>query len=346
MYRGKSKPTDVLSFPADGERREIRRARSRRRKSGNERRAVLLYLLCFLNFLYLLSRRYRHCARHGPAKRRLYGRTLEQEMRILILHGILHLMGYDHETDTGQMERREQRLRRSLGISLADARLSLYRRRAGADGWPSRLFLPRSRLSRSGARQRGADPRASGRIRSVVEPRFHMERARAAATFNMLARLWLVLVATMTAHGVTAFVQSKWQAAAQMVVFLGAEVIVLMQFVPSLLLAGAPGNWLAPFVPLVRVAMWIVWPVQSVLQLLVSVLHLSEPETEKRVAEQQAIEAFVDAATEEGIIEQDDARLIEQVMEFGDKRVRDVMTPRPGRRCDFSVGKARGVAAS
>ena len=43
-----------------------------------------------------------------------FGRTLEDEMRILILHGILHLMGYDHETDTGQMERRERRLRREL----------------------------------------------------------------------------------------------------------------------------------------------------------------------------------------------------------------------------------------
>jgi len=42
--------------------------------------------------------------------------TLEDEMRILILHGILHLMGYDHETDDGQMERREQRLRRALGL--------------------------------------------------------------------------------------------------------------------------------------------------------------------------------------------------------------------------------------
>jgi putative hemolysin len=164
---------------------------------------------------------------------------------------------------------------------------------------------------------------------ATVEPRFHMNRSRAAATFNMLARLWLVLVATMTAHGVTAFVQSNWEAAAQMVVFLGAEVIVLMQFVPSVLLAGAPGSWLAPFVPAVRLAMWIVWPVQSVLELLVSVLHLSEPDVEQPEADQQAIEAFVDAATEEGIIEQEEARLIEQVVEFGETRVRDVMTPRP-----------------
>ena len=164
---------------------------------------------------------------------------------------------------------------------------------------------------------------------AIIEPRFHTSRARAAATFNMLARLWLVLVATMTAHGVTAFVLSNWEAAAEMVVFLGVEVIVLMQFVPSVLLAGAPGNWMLPFVPLVRLAMWIVWPVQSVLDLLVSVLHLSDPEEEQPEADQQAIEAFVESATEEGIIEQDDARLIEQVVEFGETRVRDVMTPRP-----------------
>jgi probable rRNA maturation factor len=37
-------------------------------------------------------------------------------MRILILHGILHLLGYDHETDSGEMDRRENRLRRDLGL--------------------------------------------------------------------------------------------------------------------------------------------------------------------------------------------------------------------------------------
>jgi len=38
-------------------------------------------------------------------------------MRILILHGMLHLMGYDHETDAGQMDRRERQLRRELGLA-------------------------------------------------------------------------------------------------------------------------------------------------------------------------------------------------------------------------------------
>jgi CBS domain containing-hemolysin-like protein len=75
--------------------------------------------------------------------------------------------------------------------------------------------------------------------------------------------------------------------------------------------------------------LWLVWPILAVLELAISVLRISEEEPSKPVAEQQAIEALVDAATEGGIIEQDEARLIEQVVEFGDKRVRDVMTPRP-----------------
>jgi rRNA maturation RNase YbeY len=45
-----------------------------------------------------------------------FGRTLPIELQILILHGVLHLLGYDHETDNGQMTRVENRLRRKLGL--------------------------------------------------------------------------------------------------------------------------------------------------------------------------------------------------------------------------------------
>jgi len=163
-----------------------------------------------------------------------------------------------------------------------------------------------------------------------VEPRFKMERRRASLAFSLLARLWLVLVAAVTARGVIFFVPGTWEAAVEMVFFLSTEVMLAMQFLPALLLARAPGNWVSPFVPVVRTFIIVIWPGQAVLELLVSVLHLSEDEPAAPAAEpQQAIEALVDAATEEGIIEQEDARLIEQVVEFGDKRVREVMTPRP-----------------
>lgn len=183
---------------------------------------------------------------------------------------------------------------------------------------------------------RELDRPTTGRIRrhldqfeSQVEPRFRMERHRAAMAFSLLVRLWLVLVAVLTAGGVRLFVPGTWEEVVEILLFLGAEVVVAMQFVPMLLLAGTSGAWVAPFVPVLRLLLWLIWPVHAVLDLLSSVLRLSEEELIAPAAEQPGIEAFVDAATEEGILEQDEARLIEHVVEFSDKRVRDVMTPRP-----------------
>jgi CBS domain containing-hemolysin-like protein len=177
---------------------------------------------------------------------------------------------------------------------------------------------------------------SSGRIHdhldifeSDIEPRFKMERSRAVLAFSLLARLWLVLVATITALGVVFFVPDRWVDALEVALLLGTEVVIAMQLLPIVLLAGTRGLWMAPLVPAVRLFLWLIWPMNAVVDLVISVLRLSEDETSAPVKEQHAIEALVDAATEEGIIEQDEARLIEQVVEFGDKRVRDVMTPRP-----------------
>ena len=45
------------------------------------------------------------------------GHTLEMEIKVLLLHGLLHLAGFDHETDNGTMHRKEARLRRELGLN-------------------------------------------------------------------------------------------------------------------------------------------------------------------------------------------------------------------------------------
>ena len=86
-----------------------------------------------------------------------------------------------------------------------------------------------------------------------------------------------------------------------------------------------------PLLPVIRLAMGLVWPVRVFLEGTESVARISEQEME-RTAEQrteEGIEALVEAAEEEGIIEPEQADLIEQVVEFSDKRVREVMTPRP-----------------
>jgi probable rRNA maturation factor len=88
-YRNKNKPTDVLSFPAQSAKRPNKRK-----------------FLGDIAIAPAVARRY--------AKKN--GRTLENEICTLILHGILHLLGYDHETDRGQMDRIEHKLRRKLGL--------------------------------------------------------------------------------------------------------------------------------------------------------------------------------------------------------------------------------------
>jgi probable rRNA maturation factor len=57
----------------------------------------------------------------SPATARRYarqnGRKLSSELRVLILHGVLHLLGYDHETDRGEMDRVERKLRKRFGLA-------------------------------------------------------------------------------------------------------------------------------------------------------------------------------------------------------------------------------------
>jgi probable rRNA maturation factor len=105
-FRGKNRPTDVLSFPVDDCPKPKSKSprRSRRGKQTALRSAGL----------YLGDIAIAPAVARANAVR--FGRTFPDEMRILILHGILHLMGYDHETDEGQMDRRENRLRRELGL--------------------------------------------------------------------------------------------------------------------------------------------------------------------------------------------------------------------------------------
>ena len=102
-FRGKDRPTDVLSFPAKRQRRPLPIAGNKRQRGGT-------LPVGFLGDVAISPEMARRNARH-------HGRSLSKELRILILHGILHLMGYDHETDGGQMNHLEGRLRRRLGLS-------------------------------------------------------------------------------------------------------------------------------------------------------------------------------------------------------------------------------------
>ena len=105
-FRGKRGPTDVLSFPA----RAVRAPRSLPRQiDARSRVRTRTGDLAYVGDIAISPQTARRNARR-------YSRSLPEELRILVLHGLIHLAGFDHETDEGQMERIEQRLRRRLGL--------------------------------------------------------------------------------------------------------------------------------------------------------------------------------------------------------------------------------------
>ncbi len=163
-----------------------------------------------------------------------------------------------------------------------------------------------------------------------IEPHFRLDRAHATTGFRLLANLWLVLVTAETARGVIVFVPDTWDALAQALVYVLVEVLLLSQFIPDFLLARTKGRWLIRVAIPIRVFLWIVWPFRVLLEMAISVAHISDEQAaDGSTTQQDGIEALVDAAEQEGILEHDEAHMIEQVVEFSDKRVLEFMTPRP-----------------
>ncbi len=107
QFRGKNYPTDVLSFPLDplshGRGSVDFPKRARKQADDAEFREEALG-----DIAISLDR--------ARAQAREWGHSVDDELRILLLHGVLHLTGLDHETDSGQMQRAEIRWRKKLGL--------------------------------------------------------------------------------------------------------------------------------------------------------------------------------------------------------------------------------------
>jgi putative hemolysin len=163
-----------------------------------------------------------------------------------------------------------------------------------------------------------------------IEPHFKLERARATIAFRLLANLWLVIVTAETARGVIVFVPGTWDALLQALVYVLVEVLLLSQFLPDFLLARTSGRWLIRLSLVIRTFLWIVLPFRVVLEIAISLAHISDDQhADGAPTQEEGIEALVDAAEHEGILNPGEVQMIEQVVEFSDKRVLEFMTPRP-----------------
>src|SRR5438067_9029944 len=164
-----------------------------------------------------------------------------------------------------------------------------------------------------------------------IEPKLKINRRSGGRTFRILGHFWLAFLVLETTRGVVYFVPGTWESFVEFFVFLVLEVVIAMHFIPDMLLYRTTGRRLLPLLPLIRGAMWFVWPVRVFLEGAESLARISKHDVEKTDEQrtEEGIEALVEAAEEEGIIEPEQADLIEQVVEFSDKRVREVMPARP-----------------
>jgi putative hemolysin len=166
-----------------------------------------------------------------------------------------------------------------------------------------------------------------------VEPRLGLSRERIALSAAILCQFSL---ASLALHfGVLLFAGNSGKAptapeVAQAILGAILVIVIFNQFLPFVFFTRTTGLWIVRLTAVIRVLFYLVLPVTLLLSFLLSIAALAEANTSNpEDPTEAAVEALIEAGEEEGIIEEGDRDLVRSAVEFGDKVVREVMTPRP-----------------
>jgi CBS domain containing-hemolysin-like protein len=164
----------------------------------------------------------------------------------------------------------------------------------------------------------------------LVEPRLKVSRMRASLAMAILVPLIMAAIAMLI--GFTVFSDHAWSAQEILQATLSLVLIVILanRFLPFVFFARTDGAWLVRWTPLLRILIYLVLPVTLVLGFLQSVTTLTREQSESQPeSPAEAVDALIEAGQEEGIIQESDRDLIQSVVEFSGKTVREAMKPRP-----------------
>ena len=167
-------------------------------------------------------------------------------------------------------------------------------------------------------------------LEQLVEPRLGVTRTRASLSMAILTQLTTAAIAMIV--GFTVFRDRAWSIyeVLEAVLSLILIIIVFQRLLPFMFFSRTQGRWLLKFALLLRLLIYLVLPITLVLGFCQSVAALTrehaDPEPENS---SEAVEALIEAGQEEGIIQKSDRDLIQSVVEFGGKTVREAMKPRP-----------------
>jgi hypothetical protein len=166
----------------------------------------------------------------------------------------------------------------------------------------------------------------------LIEPRLGLTREHASLCATVLQQFTLGLIALE--FGALLFDRAQLPRPTPGEIFQAILALVLVlvfcnQILPLLLFNRTRGRWAARIVWPIWLLLWLVTPITVFVRFFFSVASLAE---EPATPEEEAagdVEALLEAGQEEGILEDSDRDLVRSAVEFGDKLVREVMTPRP-----------------
>src|SRR5579859_5985450 len=163
-----------------------------------------------------------------------------------------------------------------------------------------------------------------------IEPKLGVGRSRASLAMAVLTQLTLAAIAFLI--GYLVFTDPFWNIyeILQATIVLLLIVILCNRFLPFVFFSRTKGGWLIRWTPFVKILMYLVMPVTLVVGFLQSVATLTrENTTADPETAAEAVDALIEAGQEEGIIQEGDRDLIQSVVEFSGKTVREAMKPRP-----------------
>ena len=168
-------------------------------------------------------------------------------------------------------------------------------------------------------------------FRETLEDKIGFETEDGAGSFSLVKHTAIVLLAVLYFLLFADGAAWTWPVVWETVVASWLTMIATAYVLPQVLYRRTAAQWLAPMARLIRVIGLLAKPFVAVLGFFQSMVDLTDVTNgaEEPPTQAENIEALISAGTEEGLIEEEDRKLIQSVVEFGDKVVREVMTPRP-----------------
>jgi putative hemolysin len=167
-------------------------------------------------------------------------------------------------------------------------------------------------------------------FKTTLEDRLGFKNDEGTLSFSLIKHGTLLML------GILVFVifegYNDWVVCLEAIITSWLVMMVAAYVIPQVLYRRSSGRLLAPAVPLLRATAFVIRPVVGLLNFFQSLLELGDEEKktdDPQSSAAESIDALITAGEEEGLIQEDDRRLIQSVVEFGDKVVREVMTPRP-----------------